>query len=143
MRRILGDFYSETFTAGATLLDILGDFYIVTMWPVIPLKVCEWTYFFLKDKLLFHFPKTCFHFQNGFQNKLSFSKCGSFSKCAFIFKMYEFLWFLFFLFPKNTTQFITWISTIVCTLKFGGWESFQEHQVEKVHDPCHQLFRES
>ena len=41
----------------------------------------------IKHELLFTFPKTCFHFQNGFQNELSFSKCGSFSKCAFIFKM--------------------------------------------------------
>ena len=35
----------------------------------------------------FTFPKTCFHFQNGFRNDLSFSQCGSFKKCAFIFKM--------------------------------------------------------
>ena len=31
--------------------------------------------------------KTCFHFQNGFWNELSFSKCGSFSKSVFIPKM--------------------------------------------------------
>ena len=42
------------------------------------------------------FQKTCFHFQNGFQNELSYSKC------AFIFKMWMVLWVLFFLFPKNT-----------------------------------------
>ena len=34
-----------------------------------------------KDWLLFTFPKTCFNFQNGFRNELSFSKCGSSSKC--------------------------------------------------------------
>ena len=37
--------------------------------------------------LIFAFPKTCFHFQNGFRNELPFSKCGSISKCVFIFKM--------------------------------------------------------
>ena len=42
-----------------------------------------------KDYSLFTFPKICFHFQNGFLNELSFSKCGSFSKCAFIFKMWK------------------------------------------------------
>ena len=34
-----------------------------------------------------HFSKKGFHFQNGFWNELSFSKCSYFSKCAFIFKM--------------------------------------------------------
>ena len=29
-------------------------------------------------------------------------KCGSFLKCAFIFKMWKVLWVLFFLFLKNT-----------------------------------------
>ena len=43
------------------------------------------------DMLIFTFPKTCSHFQNGFRNELSFSKCGSFLKCAFIFKMWFFL----------------------------------------------------
>ena len=43
-----------------------------------------------------------FHFQNGFPNELSFSKCDSFLKFASIFKMWKVLWVLFFLFPKNT-----------------------------------------
>ena len=59
-------------------------------------------FFFKKmDKLLFHFPKTCFHFQNGFQNELSFPKCGSFLKYAFIFKMWKVSWVLFSLFRKT------------------------------------------
>ena len=37
---------------------------------------------FKRIKLLFNFPTTCFHFQNGFPNELSFSKCGSFWSCA-------------------------------------------------------------
>ena len=61
-------------------------------------RCCFWK---LK-KLLFTFSKTCFHFQNGFWNELSFSKCGYLLKCAFIFKIWKVLWFLFFLFPKNT-----------------------------------------
>ena len=56
---------------------------------------------FKRIKLLFNFPKTCFHFQNGFQNEISFPKCGFFSKCAFIFKMWKVPWVLFFL-SKNT-----------------------------------------
>ena len=44
---------------------------------------------------LFTFSKTCFHFQNGFRNKLSFSKYSSFLKCAFIFKMRKILWVAF------------------------------------------------
>ena len=56
---------------------------------------------FKRIKLLFNFPKTCFHFQNGFQNELSFPKCGfqnvlSFSKCE------KFCECCFFLFQKNT-----------------------------------------
>ena len=58
---------------------------------------------FWKWILLFTFPKTCFHFQNGFRNELSFSKCGSFPKCTFIFKMWKVLWILFFFFLKNTS----------------------------------------
>ena len=30
-----------------------------------------------KASLIFSYPKTWFRFQNGFQNELSFSKCGS------------------------------------------------------------------
>ena len=44
---------------------------------------------------LYTFPKTCFLFQNGFRNELAFSKCGSFSKCVFIFKMWKVSWEFF------------------------------------------------
>ena len=53
-------------------------------------------------KSFFTFPTTYFHFQNGFRNELLSSKCGSFSKCVFIFKMWTVWWVLFFLFAKNT-----------------------------------------
>ena len=45
----------------------------------------------------------CFHFQNGFRNELSFSKCGSFSKGVFIFKMWKasLVFDFFFLFPGS------------------------------------------
>ena len=52
--------------------------------------------------VVFIFLKICFLFQNGFPNELSFPKCGSFSKCVFIFKMWKVLRVLFFVFSKNT-----------------------------------------
>ena len=71
--------------------------------------------FFLKDyKLLFTFLKTCFHFQNGFQNELSFPKC------AFIFKMWKVLWVLFFLFPKNTYFLIQYKTKYVLNSVING-----------------------
>ena len=57
--------------------------------------------FLKKDLLLFTFLKTCFHFQTEFRNKLPFSKCDSFSKGVFIFKIWKVSWVFFSLFRKT------------------------------------------
>ena len=67
-------------------------------------------------KLWFFFEKF-FHYQNVvlFWKVFSFSKCGSFLKGVFIFKMWKVLWVFFSFFPKNTIVNISFPKSCGCS----------------------------
>ena len=81
---VISNFHWHTVISNSLWHTVISDF----VWDTVINKFPEaHGHFKLRIDHFSLFPKRCFYFQSGCQDGLSCSKCGSFSKCVFIFKM--------------------------------------------------------